>query len=340
MGCRSLRESVIEASTSRGTVRETERSLQLQKLIAERASLLYYNKRSNDVIRDANWLKNLKVKEIDYIETIYTLGTVREVKRNSTSIIQDKFVLASWTLYITSNSSLDVLEISQHIAKNIYKSCEWDDIFSLNVRLTTPLSALKKMGYPVDRILQQPKSHTVESVGELGGSEESKNFQMLQEIIIGRACLFYYNCPKSKIKNDENWLKRLKVKESENSITIILQDYVTGSWILYVTSKTNLLNISECIAKNIYKSYEPKDILNINLLLITPLSTLKNMGYPIQHCDQNSSNSIYDAFNFSNDLFGDINNIINSQAGTTIVNDTKTSYCDSTPGISELYIIT
>ncbi len=128
---------------------ETEQSQYLQNAITERASLFYYDHPENNVKRDSDWLRSLKVREIDRIETSYKLNTTEITKKNDTAILED--VANSWTLYITSRSNY--LDISKHIVKNIYKSYNWKDVSYINVLLTTPLSSLEEMGYPVERIL-------------------------------------------------------------------------------------------------------------------------------------------------------------------------------------------
>ena len=120
-------------------------------MIIERASLLYYEQPENEIKRDEEWIKNLKVREIDYIEGSYTLGNINKIKKNNTSIIQEMN-----TLYITSESTF--LDISRHIVNNTYKSFKWDKVFRLNTLLTTPLLDLKVLGYPVNRILDQYKN--------------------------------------------------------------------------------------------------------------------------------------------------------------------------------------
>lgn len=141
-----------ETSTPKGTIRETERSQYLQELIAERSSLFYHNYSKHEIEREEEWLKNLKVRVIDYVETSYTLENINQIKKNNTSILQDEKNL--WTLYITTSSSF--LDISQHLVKYIYKFYNWKDVAYLNMLLTTPLLNLKEMGYPVDRLLKQP----------------------------------------------------------------------------------------------------------------------------------------------------------------------------------------
>ncbi|RGB36391.1 hypothetical protein C1646_758117 [Rhizophagus diaphanus] len=153
LGCKSLRDSVNETSMPRGSIRVTDKSKKFQEIIIERASLYYFRYPKGDIKSDEKWLKKLKVREIDYIETSYTLGNTKKTKKNNTSILQDDNKIDSRTLYITSNSTS--LDISKHIAKNIYKSHEWKNIFAVNTILTASLLDLKEMGYPVNLILQQ-----------------------------------------------------------------------------------------------------------------------------------------------------------------------------------------
>jgi hypothetical protein len=157
LGCESLKKSVKEVSVPKGIVRETENSRELQDKITDRASLFYFECSKSNIKRDENWLKKLKVREVDYIETKYTLGQNSMIKKNDTIICQDEnsVRMNSWILHITSNSC--TLDISQHLAKYIYVVYKWKDIFCINTLLTTPLSVLKKMGYPVNRILQKQK---------------------------------------------------------------------------------------------------------------------------------------------------------------------------------------
>ncbi|CAB4474438.1 hypothetical protein RhiirA5_500084 [Rhizophagus irregularis] len=168
LGCKSLKKSVKETSTPKGTIRETERSQYFKELIAERSSLFYHNYSKPEIERDEEWLKNIKVREIDYVETSYTLENINHIKKNNTSILQDEKNL--WTLYITTSSN--ILSISQHLVKYIYKFYNWKDIAYLNMLLITPLSNLKEMGYPVDRILKQSNLQYI--VDQMVANEDSQ----------------------------------------------------------------------------------------------------------------------------------------------------------------------
>jgi hypothetical protein len=86
LGCKSLRESVREFVTPIGNIRETENSKKLQSKIAERARLFYYDlEHKNEIKRDEEWLKKLKVREIDRIETSYVLEITNDTKKESTT---------------------------------------------------------------------------------------------------------------------------------------------------------------------------------------------------------------------------------------------------------------
>src|SRR3954463_5739913 len=149
-----------------GIIQKTKYSQQLQKMIMERACLFYFNHPENyndirEIRNDEKWVKKLKIKEAEYLATSYTFGdtTKNEKSKITTSIHNDK---STWTLYVTSNSNL--LDIAQILVKNIYKSYNWKDVSYLNMLLTAPLSSLKDMGYPVDRLSRQGISSKLQSL--------------------------------------------------------------------------------------------------------------------------------------------------------------------------------
>ena len=145
---------MIEVVKPIGPIRETKESRELQEAIVERASLFYSEHPKSRIKKDDQWLKMVKVKEVDDMETSYTLDSIIKIKKRFTTacILQDKYK-DSWTLYVTPDS--DSLDVSEHIVKQIYVSHEWRDVFCLNVLLTAELSSLKRKGYPVDQIMKQ-----------------------------------------------------------------------------------------------------------------------------------------------------------------------------------------
>ncbi|CAB4394655.1 unnamed protein product [Rhizophagus irregularis] len=143
LGCKSLYESVTKSVVPHGHIQKTKYSQQLQRIIRERASLFYLNHSEEEIKNDNKWLKKLKVREVEYMETSYKLESITKNERNNiTTNIKES--TNSWTLYVTSNSNL--IDISQNILSNIFKSYNSKDISYFNTILTAPLSSLKHMG--------------------------------------------------------------------------------------------------------------------------------------------------------------------------------------------------
>ena len=148
------------------------------------------------------------------------------------------------------------------------------------------------------------------SVVPSGPIQETKYSQQLQKIIRERASLFYLNCSGKEIRNNVEWLKKLEVREIEymetsymledvsknekNNITTNIIQEGKSSWILYVTSNSNSIDISRHIIKNVFISHNPMGISYLmvfyfNTILTVPLSNLRDLG--ILKNDQNSQNS-------------------------------------------------
>ena len=141
---------MTEVTNPIGVAKETENSRKIQATIIERARLFYNDYSEGEIKRDAEWLVKVKVREVEQIEATYTLTTTYETKNKYiTTCIKEKRK-DSWILYVTPRS--EALDISQHLVRNIYNSHKWKDIFNLNTLLTTPLSNLESMGYPIDCI--------------------------------------------------------------------------------------------------------------------------------------------------------------------------------------------
>ncbi|CAG8463812.1 12087_t:CDS:10 [Funneliformis caledonium] len=166
LGCKSLRNSVTEVTNPGYYGLETENSRKLKETIMERASLFYHDYSESEIKRDAEWLKQLKIKEVERIEANYTLKTTHETKSKSISTCLKEEWTNSWVLFVTPNTKS--LDISQHLVRSIYVSHKWKDIFNLNTLLITPLSSLESMGYPIDCIPNLKRS--VEKYNQKGRS--------------------------------------------------------------------------------------------------------------------------------------------------------------------------
>ncbi|GBC47097.2 hypothetical protein GLOIN_2v1469483 [Rhizophagus irregularis DAOM 181602=DAOM 197198] len=120
LGCKSLHESVTKSVVPYGPIQKTKYSRQLQRIIRERASLFYLDHSEEYIRKDEKWLKKLKVREIEYMETSYKLGSITKNERNdiTTNISQKNTI--SWILYVTPNSNL--IDISQQLVNHIFTS--------------------------------------------------------------------------------------------------------------------------------------------------------------------------------------------------------------------------
>ncbi|RIA81211.1 hypothetical protein C1645_837362 [Glomus cerebriforme] len=208
----------------------------------------------------------------------------------------------------------------------------------------------------------------------------TNNSRILQSKIRERANLFYHEFPKDKIKRDVEWLKKLEVREIDHietiykldNITKVENDYTTASilqnkqmnsWILYVIPDPDMLDISQCIGKNIYNSPKWLEYSYFNTILITSLASLERKGYPIDRAlqyktenvaseyvqassvkvpvtissqtTQNLRNSLRDAIKACHSNSG---NLIDSQGSVAIINESQSSYCDIIPGHLLYYV--
>ncbi|PKY51815.1 hypothetical protein RhiirA4_494733 [Rhizophagus irregularis] len=206
LGCRSLHKSVTKSVVPYGPIQETKYSQQLQRIIRERASLFYLNN-FEYIRKDEKWLKKLKVREIEYMETSYKLGSITKNERNdiTTNIFQQSTY--SWILYVTPNANL--IDISQQIVNHIFTR-HYENISYFNTILTAPLSNLKKMGIPELQNDQQPQStsNTFSSQhNENISSENTRDLRNFLQVII-----------KSCYSNSESNINRIKTCIDENKM--------------------------------------------------------------------------------------------------------------------------
>ncbi|RIA79038.1 hypothetical protein C1645_882870 [Glomus cerebriforme] len=216
----------------------------------------------------------------------------------------------------------------------------------------------------------------------LGKSEKKiYNFVILKIGI--KSNLFYHDFSKDKIKRDVEWLKKSEVREINHietiykldNITKVENDYTTASilqnkqmnsWIFYVTPDPDMLDISQCIGKNIYNSPKWLEYSYFNMILIISLASLErkgHQGYPfdraLQYKTENVASECNQAFsvkvpvtipsqttqNLRNSLrdaikacHSNLGNLINSQGSVAIINESQSSYCDIIPGHLLYYV--
>ncbi|GBC47094.2 hypothetical protein GLOIN_2v1761431 [Rhizophagus irregularis DAOM 181602=DAOM 197198] len=209
LGCSSLHESVTKSVVPYGPIRKTKYSRQLQRIIRERASLLYLNNSEEHIRKDEKWLQKLKVREIEYMETSYKLGSITKNERNDmTTNISQKSTI-SWILYVTPNSNL--IDISQQLVNHIFTS-HYQNIPYFNTILTAPLSNLKNMGiiHPKLQNDQPPQStsNTFSSKhNEDISSENTRDLRNFLQVTI-----------KSRYSNSESNINSIKTCIDENKM--------------------------------------------------------------------------------------------------------------------------
>lgn len=297
-----------ETSTQKGIIRETERSQKFQELIVERSSLFFHNHRQYEIKRDEKWLKDLKVREVDYVETTYTLEDIDQTKKNNTIIKDEKNL---WTLYITSSSNL--LDISRHIVKYIYNFHNWKDVSFVSMLLTTPLLSLKEMGYPVDRLLKQPNlQHIVDQMIVNQINEENLNDLLLDTEISStnsssdlRASPLSY----SSLDSSTPYLGDYSSSANQNSVKSVITFETT------YTLRNSLQNaINDCYlnSENIVNS-QSNTTKNFNDQINTKFN--RKFHNPIINTNRITNNQTY----FQDD--------------TETIDEYQTDYCDIIPGI-------
>ncbi|CAG8538686.1 7915_t:CDS:10, partial [Acaulospora colombiana] len=158
LGSRSLYSCVRESIQPKGQITTSRQAVDLKKMINQRAQLFYHDIHRSDIKRPVQWVRELKVMEIERIDATYVLVTTNETKieQISSCIVEDTRS-KSWILYVTPGDP-DYLDIASHLGQNIFIKSKWKDISHLAMLLTTPLTSLKRKGYPVDRILASHKT--------------------------------------------------------------------------------------------------------------------------------------------------------------------------------------
>ncbi|CAI2188896.1 2664_t:CDS:2, partial [Funneliformis geosporum] len=129
-------------------------------------------------------------------------------------------------------------------------------------------------------------SKSIEEEVEISGKrQETKFSQELQGKLNERAHLFYYDYPKNIIKKDEEWLRKIKVVETDGIVIKLLlktknnlnksksvaacfhEDKEKEIFTLYITSKQDYHDISKSLVKFIYKSHKQRDINYLTMIL-------------------------------------------------------------------------
>ncbi|RIA91695.1 hypothetical protein C1645_692396 [Glomus cerebriforme] len=362
LGCKSLRESVTETVTPIGVMRETDNSRNLQAKIVERARLFYFDldHPKIEIKKDEEWLKKLKVREIDQIQTNYLLETTNEIKKELTTccILQDKWKTS--TLFVTPDP--DSLDISQQIVKNIYKSHKWKDISHLNMLLTTQLLSLKRKGYPVDRILRQPKlPRVVEKYDQKMVNKENEENLSLDTIknnlssspspVLAPQIESYVPKLREMFPDcDPNYIRQCLAQQKQDHLNNVVNILIEGNY-PKINPKSQQSSSISTDSNNSNKKFgfleKVKDIIKpiqANGNVGTSISTTSNSieSYTNKkptnitpETTRNLKNSLREAVKSCHSNSG---SAIDNQASVNIVNESQTSYCDVIPGMSNIIL--
>lgn len=355
-----------ETVTPLGSMRETMSSRNLQAKIVERARLFYYDldHPKSEIKKDVEWLKKLKVREIDQIETSYLLLPTNETRKESTTccILQDKWS-TSWTLYVTPDP--DTLDISQQIVKNIYKSHKWKDISHLNMLLTTQLTSLKRKGYPVDRILRQPKQQRVVEKYDQNIIDQENEENLSNDTINNNVSSVLSPQIESYVPKlqemfpdcDPNHIRQLLAKQKNDHLMNVANILAEGNYPKInlksqQTQKTQQTNVSTDPVndggnKNFGFFDKVRKVKDFIPTLATGSAGTSTSSKPMEssankepvhvtpETTRNLRNSLQEGIRTCRSNSG---SAIDNQASVKVVDESQTSYCDVIPGMSNIFL--
>jgi len=155
-----LLSSLVKKETNLGSLRRDQTDAQkMRKHIIERARLFIYE-HGQDIRHDAKWLeKHLSVRLIDSILVTQTLQgyEVRPFREKKTAAIETGKG-TDIILYIVKDP--DLYEVAYWITGQLLNRRKQNDILALEMVLSSDLRRLRIKGYNVDRILRQKEYET------------------------------------------------------------------------------------------------------------------------------------------------------------------------------------
>ncbi|KAJ1925062.1 hypothetical protein IWQ60_004808 [Tieghemiomyces parasiticus] len=167
LGANWISRQVQETSQPAGTVRRSQRAQALQRLIRERAPLLIYDyqrDQATKLLRSSEWLATrLQVLEVETIHVHRKFAPTQRVQIQPTTACLQRQVPGvdaprdTWFLLIArlEYSEFDVATV---LCRLLFSKTRLNDTLLLETMLATPLDALKRKGFPVDRVLNLKKS--------------------------------------------------------------------------------------------------------------------------------------------------------------------------------------
>ncbi|CAJ0849192.1 15951_t:CDS:10, partial [Entrophospora sp. SA101] len=188
LGSYSLDSSVTSSFVTIGTPELTGKSQAVQVLIRERFPLFYYNKEPYKIKFPENSMKELNVMEVEDIKGTYYFNEKTKFDSKICKIESNK-EKRKFTIYFKCDEGEpDLFGIAAEISQHIYEKPEPQDTSHISILLMTPLNALKKNGYPVDRMLEERTKNTIKIPTATMRNQEEWDFGLFQNP-------FYINPP-------------------------------------------------------------------------------------------------------------------------------------------------
>ncbi|KAI8054684.1 hypothetical protein BDF22DRAFT_654812 [Syncephalis plumigaleata] len=175
LGSTWLSKRVKETFIRRGTPSRTNVAMQLEKLIKERAPLLFYDYQQGGdgsrILHDSKWLKKkLTVFEVPEIAIQLEFIPTKTIKTQPTSACVDASNGAC-RLYM-SRADFDHFDAANALGKVLFSKCRLNDALLLSTLLSSSMENLRRKGFPVDRILDTPNPQpTAKNVSSSSSAE-------------------------------------------------------------------------------------------------------------------------------------------------------------------------
>lgn len=157
LGARWVTADLQQKTIPRGTPRLTDATRQFKQLLAERKPLLTHTmqgkKRKHLRPEAERMLDQLTIYAVDRIERVLQFKGGKKVHEEaSVSIVQRR--KDDVCLYITDGGDVDYFDVGSELVPMLYAKPKHDDALLVAMLLQTSIPALRRGGWPVDRLLQ------------------------------------------------------------------------------------------------------------------------------------------------------------------------------------------
>ncbi|CAH1760147.1 970_t:CDS:10 [Entrophospora sp. SA101] len=337
LGCPLLTNSVKSSPNIKGVPKVTQKSKELQNLIKERSPLFFHEVRKADIVNNESWVKKLNVLGVDQIETTYVLApnNITKIEHSNTCVISHDSWKNDWTLYI-KHGELDTLDIASMISQYIYKKPQLKEATLISMLLMMPLNALKRKGFPVERIMSQQKSfrRVVEN------SDNPKRPRIDEQMTPNN---YNTNRGQLNIAELENYSKQLQSTFPECD-----PNYIKSC--LAQENSDHLMKVANKLAEQDYPKKQsgirndqegssPWNIFKNLTEYVSPGVSKSHADKPPVLVSRNTTEDLKRTLNEAvNSCRSNSGSAVDSQAKVNIVSESQSSYCDVMPGHSLKFI--